>query len=712
MRNSYISNNLNPDSSTSLFGRVRHGLESLVLLAVVSAGVSGPTAIAVTVGVIVGAIQIGVAIGLSYLASSLFKPDAPKPQDVQTSVKNPVAPRVRHYGRVKTSGSWVFAESKNGNLYRVIALGTGLLDAIEEYWIDDNHVTLDANGDAQEYPYAFDGKHKARLQSRLGLPTETSYSDLTAVFSEWTTSHRGDGVSSIFARQLATASDIITKVFPNITNTVYRVVARASKVYNIATGTTIWSENAADIARDYLTNAEGMRLPSGVIDTPLASAGWLAAHNRCDEAVTLKAGGTEKRYRLWGSYQLDERPADVLSRMTAACDGRLVPTPDGGLTLDVGTWVEPTVTLDADAITGFSEVSRGRDVLTTANIIRATYLSPFHDYQSTDADQWIDDADVALRGEIAKDTSFNMAPSHGQCRRLMKLEAYRANPEWVGVFQCNLRAMAVFGQRFVRIAYPMFGINEVFEIQDFRFNIGEGGILTGVSIQVQSMPSAAYDWDAATEEGTAPITEDTVVDDTIPLPTNFDFLVDRITVGGTLVPYGVLTFDLSPSEALILQGQYKKTTDTDWSVVAISENATTANTTALSDGVTYEAQVRFVTLTGRQGAWTASQTITPVADTTAPGVVTSVTKTGAAGQVTLGWTSPNSANYTAANIRRNTVNTEGSAVLVRTEYGPPSTADSYVDGGLAAGTYYYWIKARNGSGVESASVATGSVVVT
>jgi hypothetical protein len=108
------------------------GLESLVLLAVVSAGVSGATAIALTVGAIVGAIQIGVAVGLSYLASSIFRPKPPAPQDVQTSVKNPVAPRVRHYGRVKPSGPWAFGDSEHGNFHKVVALGTGELDAIEE----------------------------------------------------------------------------------------------------------------------------------------------------------------------------------------------------------------------------------------------------------------------------------------------------------------------------------------------------------------------------------------------------------------------------------------------------------------------------------------------------------------------------------------------------------------------------------------------------
>src|SRR5690606_41563057 len=117
----------------------------------------------------------------------------------------------------------------------------------------------------------------------------------------------------------------------------------------------------------------------------------------------IAAGGSEPRYRLWGSYQLNERPADVLGRMLTCCDGRLVPTPDGGPTLDIGSWSEPTVTLTPQAITGFSEVGRGRHVMTSANTIRATFLDPSQDYQSTDADPWADESDVSERGEEAKD---------------------------------------------------------------------------------------------------------------------------------------------------------------------------------------------------------------------------------------------------------------------------------------------------------------------
>jgi hypothetical protein len=682
------------------------GLESLVFAILASNTLTiGLAGSALAISAITGAVTIGLSVGLSLLSSVLFRPKQPKPEDVQASVRNPTVARTRHYGRVKASGPWVFAESEKGNLHKVIAFGTGELDAIEEIWIDDHHISEIVGSSVEDTPWV----GRLHIQTRIGSASQTAYSDITAKFPEWTSAHVGNGISSLYAWQKGVKDP--QKYFPNVINTLYRIVARGSKIFNPASGLTAWSDNAAAIIRDYMTHSDGMRLPASMFTTTQATAGWLAAYNRCAEAVTKKAGGTEARWRLWGSYNFDERPADVLGRMMQCSDARIVPTPDGGMTLDVGTWAEPTVTIDEDAIVGFSELSRGLDILTTANVISATYLAPTHDYQATDADRWIDEDDVALRGEIVSDQTFNMAPSHGQARRLMKLAAYRAKPSWVGSFQCNMRGLAAFGERFVRVSYPLFGIDEVFEVVDFRFDIGEGGILTGVTLQVQSMPEEAYEWDAATEEGTEPVSEDTVVDDTIPVPTGFSFVVDRITVGSQQIPYGVLSFDAPPSESLLVEGRYKLVSVSDWNVVPIEPDATQAQTNALSDGVEYEAQIRHVTVTGRQGAWTDSVLMTPTADPVAPGVLTGVGAVGGVGVVDLSWTSPNSANYTAANIRRNTVDTEGAATLVQTEYGPASTADSWQDT-VAAGTYYYWLKARNGSGVESASVATGAVVVT
>jgi hypothetical protein len=546
-------------------------------------------------------LNIGLSVGLSALASTLFRPQQPKPEDVQQSFKQPTAPRIRHYGRVKMSGPWVFAEAKNGIFHKVIALGVGPFDAIEEVWVDDKNVTgkIDANGRVQLWPWTGSGHDSLlRIQYRLGEARETAYGPLVSTFSEWTAEHRGDGVASLFASQFASSQEYYLKRFPNGINTNYRVVARTSKVKNPVTGVTAWSDNAAAVIRDYMTHKDGMRLPESLFTTPLAQAGWIAAFNRANENIPIKAGGTEPRYRLWGSYRLDERPADVVGRMINCCDGRIVPTPDGGLTLDIGNWQEPSVIIDANAIVGFSDLGRGRDIMTTANTIRATFLDPSQDYQAADADPWVDEADVLERGEIAKDVQFNMAPSHSQARRLMKLEWFRANPSWVGTFTCNLRGLAAFGERFVRIRYPLFGINSVFEVQDFRFVLGEGGIVRGVTLQVQSMPETAYQWDPE-QEGTAPVSNHTKVDDELPIPS-------PPKVAFKPGPVANLTFPPSPSPILSYQVRTKKRSDAEWQVSGPLENKATSFATAqLAHDTEYEFQLAFATERGRLGGWSA-----------------------------------------------------------------------------------------------------------
>ena len=573
---------------------------------------------------------IGLSVGLT-VYSYLTQPKAQEvtPEDVQNQTKNSTSWRVRHYGRVKISGVWVFAESVQGDFHKVLALGSGELDAVEEVWVEDKFVTLNAFGAVQTAPWKWgDGDYESHLliQYRMGLPTETYYAVGlgTGPFSgQWTPDHRGDGVSSLYARQSAVKQEDISDIFPGLTAVNYRVVARASKVLDPVSGVIGWTENAADIVRDYMTHKDGARIPASLFSTPLAQAGWIASHNRCAEAVPTKAGGTEMRYRIWGSYAFNERPADVFARMFAVCDGRVVPTPDGGFYLDVGHWYEPTVILDEEAITGLSGFKSGKNINESANSITAVYTSPFHDYQSTDAEAWVDDDDIAARGEISTDRAFLMAPSHGQCRRLMKLGYYRATPRWSGAMTFNLRALAAFGERYVRIRYPLFGIDEVFEVLDFRFNIGEGGILTGVTLQLQSLPAAAFEWDAATEEGTPPANDEIVVDNTIPVPSGFDFVMGTRVISGQTVPVGVASFTAPTSAALLPEVQYRKGTLGEWMQIPVVSGETSGQSGILEDGEPYQARMRFVTITGRQGDWTPIKDLTPVTDPIAPAAITS-----------------------------------------------------------------------------------------
>ena len=593
------------------FGERRHVpprktgiIEGLVFSLLTSSSLTiGLAGSALAITAITGAVTVGLTIGLSYLANSFFRPKAPRPEDVQQSTRQPTQPRVRHYGRVKVSGPWVFAEAWQGDFQKVLAIGQGPIDGIEEYWVDDRQVTLTGTGECLTSPWDAASRPGTsvgalNIQTRLGANPEINYASLTSVHPGWTVNHRGDGIASLLATQRSVEDKNYLSTFPNGVNTNYRLVIRGAKVKSPSTGVVAWDDNAASLIRDYITHADGMRLPESLVATPLAQAGMLTAFNWANDAIPTKAG-SEPRYRLWGSYTLEERPADVLGRMLQSCDGRLVPTPDGGLTLDIGRWQEPTVTLDADSIVAFTEVGRGRDILTSANTIRAKYLDPNQDYQAADADPWVDAADVTERGEIASDFEFIMSPSHSQTRRLMKLASYRANPAWVGQFQCNLKALAAFGKRLVRVNFQPLGINAVFEVQDFRFNIGEGGILQGVTLQLQSMPQAAYTWDAAQEEGDAPVSDESEGDSGIPTP-------PAPTVTIIAGPKARLSFSLPPSLTLHLQARGKATADSTWTDIPVVAGETTATSGVLAATTAYEFQLRYVSQKGRLGNWSPS----------------------------------------------------------------------------------------------------------
>lgn len=653
------------------------------------------------------ALSIGIGFGLNALNSALIgRPNAPRPQDVQIEITEPTAPRVRHYGRVKISGARIFAETERGNFHKVLAMGQGLLDAIESFWIDDIEVTRESGGLISSAPF----NNYARVQFTVGNPSEVNYGLLTEKFPEWTVNHRGDGVSSLYIQQLAVPDSAFLQIFPKSADTLYRVIARASRVKNPVTGTIAWNDNASAVIMDYVVHPDGMRMPQQLIETPQAVAGWQEAYARANEAVAIAAGGTEPRYRLWGSYRLDERPADVLGRFLACCDGRLVPTPDGGMTLDIGEYEEPTVIIDETVITGF-QIKRGRDIMDTANTVRATFLSPENDYQATDADPFANEDDVEERGEIPTDLQLNLAPSNGQARRLMKLALYRASPLWAGTLQCNLRALKAMHKRFVRVNYAIGStvIDEVMEIRGFKLNI-EQGILRGVTLTVQSMPAAAYQWDAS-QEGTAPAFDQSQPVNEIPLPTGFEVTIIRKNLGGTLVPFALLEFDAPPSAALKIGAEGKLASDTNWTPIAVAENATSAESFALAEGEEYEFRIRHVTIAFREGAWTDTVEVTAIGDETVPGVPSDLDATIDGSDVLVTWRAPNDPIFRSSRLYRGSTAVFGSATdLLGPIYGSPNQAMTVSDT-PGSGTWYYWVISESFAGIASAPIGPVSETI-
>lgn len=264
---------------------------------------------------------VGRAVSWSLASAALARSSVPR-QEVQANIQQTDGPRIRAYGRVLLGGQRALWETDDGKLYQIILCHHGRVDALVKYWIDGEPVTVDGSGLVTSAP--FDGDD-LQLLSRNGGALGGDYAQITtALPAIWTADHKLTGQATIATILDHPGPERFGKVFPKGPMTQIQGEFRASRV-KPGTGTPIYSENAAWCIRDYLTHQDGFRLPETLIDEDRFAA--FAA--RCDEAVPLKAGGTEPRYRLCGHYSLADAPKDTLGRMLATCDGQIFQTPEG-----------------------------------------------------------------------------------------------------------------------------------------------------------------------------------------------------------------------------------------------------------------------------------------------------------------------------------------------------------------------------------------------
>lgn len=655
---------------------------------------------AVSTGIGASLVSIGLSVGLSYLGSLLQpKPQAPKPSDVKTNIREPTQPRFRSYGLVRVGGVVAFLTAKDERFVKVVALGQGRINAVLEHWIDDNKVTIGPdgfyNGDTAGTTY--DGG-RLRIEYRLGDEVQVPYSSvINLVPSIWTTNHVGNGFphAAIILKQ--PKAEKFQELFPNGVQTKYSQVQESAILFDPRTNTDLYSENAALVIRDYLTSQWGLRLPEQSLTA--ANDDWISAANTSDEAVALKGGGSEKRWRIGMTYAFNERPGDVLQRMLDACDGSVFPTAEGGLTVKVGRWEEPTVVLDEDCITSIAGLTRGGDILTRFNTFRAQYTSKAHDFEEVDADPWVNEDLVSLYGETSKDVQIFASPSHSQTRRLMKLLERRTNPRWRATLSCNLSAMAVMGERFVTVRLPEYGIDESFEIQGQpQFIMGEENVIIGVQVEVIAMDASAYAWDPAAEEGTPPPVPDRIEDDNdLPLPSGFSVNTISRSTAGQPFTYAVLSAGKPAREDYYLYFELSSDGGGTWVEVPHEQSSNQAEYGPLNDSVTYQARARIITTGKTLGDPTVAATFTATSIAPTP-LATFSAVLATAASVNLSAKAANDTATKKIQFRRGTTSQAFSAATVIGSYVAAGNDTRTMTDTPSTGTWRYWATALNASG--------------
>lgn len=585
--------------------------------------------------VIVGAASLAASYALAKLTAK--KQTKPKASQFQDTIRQSVTPRRRSYGTVLVSGPMAFYEARGDYVYVLILMNSGTIEFVEEWWLSDKLVEIDANQDVVTAPYRLKGAAVIRLEWGLGWSDQASSPMLQAAFPEWTANHRLSGIAWTLMRLKKVPAENFQAVY-NGSTPALRQTMRGTRCYNPrdplgnAYDSALWgsTENPVMQLLDYCTNVDGMWLARSLFNEDLFSA----EANLCDAGVPLKAGGTEPRYVSSGTYELTDEPTQVIDNILATCGGLLYLAPDGTIGVEVDRWYEPECTITPDDIIAF-EINSGVSRLQAYRAQRAKYTSPPHNYKEQ-ATKAIYLPGVAIGTAIIQDLDLPWVKSNSQALRLAKLKLYRDNPAYAGSLTLTVSGLQLTGQRRFRLtttgSNKILNIDAVCEIK--RYEI-EGDLKT-VRVDFQTLDFEGFSWNPETEELDAPpVPPDTRQGDTLVAPSGLRF---RTGLRGAVM-WGGVSWNTTPATQTA-EFRYRRGTN-DWVDVEVPAGQNFVEWDNLVSGSSYEANVRFVDSSGNVTTWS---TVTRVAadDSAVPADPTALAATGGIEAITVSATQSSS----------------------------------------------------------------------
>lgn len=691
----------------------------------VTAFVTGITTSLTAAKVVYAVTYYGTQIALTAGAAAALRAaqGTPDIDTVKGSKRQPIPPRIRAYGRRRLGGYYLLWEARENYAYDVVYLAEGPIEAVEEIWSHDKVLNVAPTGWVQGSPeYGGGNNDLIHVETRLGAPTETAYSAITAALGSsgvWTASHRGDGLATLGADYHHADKENLLDDFPN-NEPVWAATGLWSPVWDPRdpaqdrTDPSTWTGAHANLALqilDFCLHPMGMAMD---YETEIAPAleHWKGEADICDEAIALAAGGTEPRY--WGSsyYAVPADPQEQLDRMLTACDGRLLKDQHGVSRLWVGKYRAPTVHL-TDLDVAAHDLSGDAAAFDLANEIVPKFVDEAANWTLVPATAWTDaDAVERLGRTMSLDLPLEACNSRAMSRRVGKAVLRRHGAPLRGSVTGRLSAAEALGQRWISIDLPDLGLTgAVFELEDGgRLAFSRGA----VDLTVSLADPTAYDWNAATEEGATEL---------VARPPATGLTPPEIT-GLTPVREG---FGDAAGFRLEVEGEGPDREDLtwlvrwrvagagSWVVEEITDETAGAGFSGLTGFVTADAEleVQLGYQTGASGVqWSAIQTVTASTAGLAPPPPTGLSAVAVDGDIQLSADAPASDRFHHLRFWMGGAADDFEDAADQGEVaGSPGTRLATAVIGPAPGDYRVWVTAESATDAASSPVGPAAVTV-
>ena len=392
--------------------------------------------------------------GVSRLATELLAPKQKQAarQASVTTLSLGEQPREAIFGRAQTGGTLLWGWNYGGKHgtdreVLVIAVADHLCDALEGFWVDDEYFTFTTDG---PHPSFYrNGDPKLDVYWRNGSATQTFPASLQA--GGGFTNDDLKGVAYVVFDYKYNANG---KVFA-AGRPAFKMLVRGKKLYDPRKDSTVggsgshrwtnpstweWSENAylcrynwarGIYALDQVDQPQHLLIGRGLSETEAPPARAFAPANLCDETVALKAGGTEKRYRVGGVIRADETFIEVEEMFAAAMAGEII-QPEGTVDIAPGVAKASVAAItDDDLVTG--EPVLWSDFLPSperVNSIIPSYVEPTQNWQTHAAPIRRSLTDiVADRGPAEETLDLALVTSGTQAQRCGEIRRRRVRRE-------------------------------------------------------------------------------------------------------------------------------------------------------------------------------------------------------------------------------------------------------------------------------------------
>jgi hypothetical protein len=522
------------------------------------------------------------------------------------------------YGKARVGGTLAYAESSNSGpdsdgisqsgdnlfLHMVIIHAGHEINSVEELYLNDDLVTLDGDGFVQEDKYNKDGKSYVRVKHHLGADSQTADTLLVAETTNWTTAHRLRGLAYTYVRFQWNA-EIFQSGIPNL-----NAVIKGKKVYDPRTSTTVWSDNAALIIRDYLYSRDVSDLPYGfgATDDEIDDTYTIAAANICDESVTKLDASTMSRFTINGAVDTSANPIDNLENLMTGIAGA-VTYPSGKFRIHAGAYDTPeTQVIDESWLAGDIASTNRIARQELFNAVRGTFINPEKGWQKDDfpalTSATYEAQDNGERIFTDIELPYTIDPEAAQ--RIAKITQRKGREQISVEMLCNYKALKFTVWDNIKLTNATRGWSEkIFKIVGMSFTLRGG-----VNLKLREENSLSYDWTASDAEAIASAPDTNLPNPfTVTVPSGVNFNSRTLdTVGGDTLYNLVLNWTLH-SDAFVRNGgffelRFRESTETDWRPsYTVNGDQTTADLIQSSVGTQYDLSIRAVNALGAKSNW-------------------------------------------------------------------------------------------------------------